>query len=107
MNTRQARNQKIIEDHKLFLAQLKEKFIQDCDRITEQAKKKLALTPEEDLKIRQRIFTDQQLALSGVLAQLTGEINRADQKLLKSLEEVDVEAESEKLTQMDQLINNL
>lgn len=97
----------IIEEHKVFLIQLKTKFIKECEQITNEAKQKLSLISESDLTSRQKVFSDQQTALNNLLAQLTGEISRADRKLLKNLEKVAREEETIRLQQMAQLIHNL
>lgn len=97
----------IISEHKVYLTRLKSTFIQECEQITNEAKQKLTFISESDLTSRQKIFADQQMALNNLLAQLTGEISKANRTLLKTLEKTAREEETTKLHQMDQLIHNL
>lgn len=95
----------LFKNHKLLLAQLKEKFIQDCDNITTEAKRKLELTTNK--QSRQKIFIAQQNALNQRLNELMQALNKAEHDFLKELEKKQSMEEAERLININELINNI
>jgi multidrug efflux pump subunit AcrA (membrane-fusion protein) len=78
-----------IESHKAYLAQLQAAFDKHCDQIGDEAKAKLAQTPEEDEEARKKIMEDEQAQLSKALAELKQVVNQTNRAVYKKLEEIE------------------
>lgn len=95
----------IFAKHRQLVEEIKNTFVKKCDQITLEAKQKMATTCNAETK--QQIFIDQQSSLKDTLGELSIALTRANEKLIKDLEDENRQKDLKKLNQLDQLINNL
>ena len=79
----------MVESHRVYLGKLQSAFDRECDKIGDEAKSKLAETPEESLEVRQKILLDEQGQLNQTLAELKKVVNKANGDVRKKLEEIE------------------
>jgi hypothetical protein len=79
----------IIESHEQYLSRLQKAFDEQCDKIGDETKTKLAQTAENDDETRQKILEAEKAELDRTLAELKAVVNKANAQTRKRLESID------------------